>query len=277
MNHQDKGHRRVRKYIHGPNFSGQHLLHNPKIIQEIIQRAGVTREDVVFDLGAGKGALTFPLGRVAGQVLAVENDPSYVAYLRKQIGGQSNIKIIEKDILEVKFPERPFYVVSNIPYSITTPIFDLLLNRRVNHLQSALIMIELGAAKRFTGAVVQDPRVIAWRTRYQMRIIKVVDRREFAPPPKVDSAVVEITPKKEPVVPLKHWGRYLAFLEYGMKRRRMPISQGLKEVFTPPQLRHIYRNLKIDGSMLLGELPVEKWGHLFNAMVQVVEAYRWPK
>ncbi len=84
MRKQNKRNRKIRKSLEWPNFSGQHLLHNKRIIHDLLQMANLTPNDLVLDLGAGKGALTFPLAEKVGKVIAVEYDPRFAAILRKK-------------------------------------------------------------------------------------------------------------------------------------------------------------------------------------------------
>lgn len=86
MSKQDKGHRKIRKWKSGPNFSGQHLMHNKRIINEVIRLSGMDKKKTVIDLGAGKGAFTFHLAEKAARVLAVENDPALIKIFGKESG-----------------------------------------------------------------------------------------------------------------------------------------------------------------------------------------------
>src|SRR5690625_7440124 len=86
------------------NFSGQHLMHNKRLICEIIDQAKIDKHDLVLDLGAGKGALTSVLSKRAKKVLAVEYDSKFVAILKENFKDESNIKIIEQNILSLTLP-----------------------------------------------------------------------------------------------------------------------------------------------------------------------------
>src|SRR5690625_608192 len=104
-----------------PNFSGQYLMHNKRLIHEIVDQAKISPHDLVLDVGAGKGALTTVLSQKAKTVLAVEYDNKFVEVLKQKSYFNPNIRIIHQDILKIRLPKEPLVVVSNIPYSITTP------------------------------------------------------------------------------------------------------------------------------------------------------------
>lgn len=172
MRKQDKRHRKVRKCIHGPHSLGQHLLHSKKLVRELIRNFGIGSRDTVLDIGAGKGALTLPLAEKAGDVWAVELDPDFAQALRKKTENCRNVRVIQGDFLNCRLPARPFCVVSSIPYAITTPIMEKLLAPASSGLQRAVIVMEKGAAKRFTGVPVTDPRILSWRMWFELQMGK---------------------------------------------------------------------------------------------------------
>lgn len=98
--------------------------------------------------------------------------------------------------MKIHLPKEKFVVVSNIPYAITTPIMKMLLNKPANGFQKGVIIMEMGAAKRFTSQFVKDDYVLAWRMWFDICYIRKISRNNFSPPPKVDSAMITITRKK---------------------------------------------------------------------------------
>lgn len=260
-----------------PNFSGQHFMHNKRLLHEIVDQAKLNTHDLVFDLGAGKGALTFALSKKAKKVLAVEYDHKLVEILKQNSSHDSNTKIIHQDILKMHFPKEPFIVVSNIPYSITTPIMKMLLNKPSSSFQRGVIVMEKGAAKRFTSKFVKDPYIIAWRMWFDIRIVKDVSRNNFSPRPRVDSALVTINRKAKPFVAVTDYVTFWGLATYVLKNPRLSIDFALRGVFTPPQIKQIKRNLQIKSQVTIAALSEQQWGFIFETMVKHVPKYRWPK
>lgn len=260
------------------NFSSQHLLINKPLIQQMIDLANMTPSDTVLEIGAGRGAITLPLAAKAVQVLAVENDPEYARKLASKLKDHTNIRIKQIDFLQMALPKEPFCVVANIPYSITTPILAKLLGEpKTVKLKRAVLLIEKGAAKRFTAAPIIDPRTLTWRMWYEIRLVRTVSPNHFSPPPRVDSAVVTITRKMEPVVPSHHQERFLAFAVYSLRNPRLPLDESMSGVFTPPQLTRLSKMLNIDRNRPVCSLREQQWGGLFLAMLTHVQPHRWPK
>ncbi|QKG84419.1 23S ribosomal RNA methyltransferase Erm [Kroppenstedtia pulmonis] len=277
MKSQNKRHRKVQKYIDGPNHSGQHLLHNKGLIHDLVKMAKVTDKDLVIEIGAGTGFLTLPLAKKSGKVIAVENDPAFVQKLLKKMEQEENIRVVQRDFLQFQLPKTPFCVVSNIPYSITTPIMKKLLSQPTIPLQRAVIVMEYGAAKRFTANPITNPYILKWRMWFEFQLGRSISRKNFSPPPNVDSAVLSIQRKDNPSVSLKHHSLFTALAEFGLKYPQLAINKVLKGVFTPPQIKRLVQATGLDQDAPICSLSEYQWGIVFNTMMQHVPPFRWPK
>ncbi|MGG3572983.1 23S ribosomal RNA methyltransferase Erm [Bacillus gobiensis] len=277
MRKQNKRHRKIRKCIEGPNFSGQHLLHNKKIVEDVINRAQITKKDTVMEIGAGKGAFTLPLAEKAGKVLAVENDKEFVEILKQKTEPSSNVKIIAEDFLKCYLPKEPFSVVASIPYAITTPIMEKLLHHPGKSFKKATIVMEKGAAMRFTATPITNPKILKWRMWFDLKVERFISRTNFSPPPKVDSAVLCLRKKTQPSVPQKHHQRFQGLADYALQHPKLPFHEALKSVFTSKQIKHITRDAGIERFQPISSLDEYQWGTVFNAMIDHVEPVKWPK
>lgn len=269
--------KKKKRYVEPSNYSGQHLLHSKKLINEIVSHAKLNIHDTVLDLGAGKGAITAILSQKAKKVIAVENDRKFVEVLKEKFGHYPNTKIIHQDILKIHLPKEPFVVVSNIPYSITTPILKMLFNNPTRYFQRGIIVVEKGAAKRFTSKFVKDPHVIAWRMWFDIRYVKEIKRNHFSPPPRVDSAVILIKRKEKPIIPITDYLTFLGMADYLLKNPQSPIGIALRGIFTPAQIKQLKRNLRIKEEVSVATLSEQQWGFIFETMVKYVPKFRWPK
>ncbi|MGP4041841.1 23S ribosomal RNA methyltransferase Erm [Gracilibacillus sp. D59] len=269
--------RKKRSHGKSPNFLGQHLMHNKKLINDIVDLTKVNIDETVLELGAGKGALTTILNQRAGKVLAVEYDKKFVNILEIKTENCPNTTIIHQDILKIYLPKEKFIVVSNIPYSITTPIMKKLLNNPLSNFQRGVIVMEKGAAKRFTSRLVKNPYVIAWRMWFDIRYVKGISRKNFSPPPRVDSALITINRKVRPIVPIADYLIFWGMADYVLKNPQLSIDLALRGVFTPPQIKHLKRNLGIKNDFPVSSLSEQQWGIIFETMVKHVPRFRWPK
>ena len=259
------------------NFSAQHLLINKSLIYEMVRLARIGRNDTVIDIGAGTGAITFPLAERAGTVIAIENDPASVRKLRSKMKEKTNIRVKQTDILRYELPVSPFCVVANIPYSITTPIFDKLLGASSPFMQRAVFLIERGAAKRFTADPITDPRILTWRLGFEIRFVRTVPPDNFSPPPGVDSAVVTVCKKHNPEVPIRLRRKFMALASHALRDPWLPFAEAIGEVFTSPQVARLAKELRIERNRPVCTLNERQWGMLFLSMIKHVEPHRWPK
>lgn len=272
-----KNKRHDRKYTKTTaNFSAQHRLINKRLIEDLIDLAKIGPGDTALDIGAGTGAITLPLANKAGIVLAIENDPVFAGKLANKIKEVQNIQIKQIDFLQFHLPKNRFTVVANIPYSITTPIFGKLLDQPAVPLQTAVLVVEKGAAKRFTAIPVADPRILAWRMWFDIRLVRTVPPNDFSPPPSVDSAVVTIRRKPNPAVPAHHHAKFQALASYGLRYPQLPFYAAMADVFTPPQIAKLVRAIGIARETPIGFLNERQWGELFLAMLRHVHPGRWP-
>jgi 23S rRNA (adenine-N6)-dimethyltransferase len=176
-------------------------LHNKRWIQTIIAQAKLAAHEQVIDIGAGLGALTIPLAKRANRVIAVEIDPDFADILRRKTAMFQHVKVLELDFLQMPLPYQPYCVVANIPYGVTTPILNKLLNPPSSFFQRAVLIIEKGAAKRFTERVTTNPQLLTWRMWFDFARGATIEAANFAPPPNVESSIFTITRKKEPLLP----------------------------------------------------------------------------
>ncbi|MEF2967841.1 23S ribosomal RNA methyltransferase Erm [Paenibacillus sp. M1] len=277
MRKQNKKHRTVRKHKSGPNFTGQHLLHHPQTIRELINTIQIQRSDTVLEIGAGKGGLTFPIAEKAGRVLAVEIDEDFVKALRIKADGHPRIKILHGDIREMRLPSSPFCVIANIPFSITTAILEKLLGAEGKAFQKGALILEKGAARRFTQRDTLEPRLLMWRTQFQFEIENFIPRTHFAPPPRVDAAIVRIMRRERPLVPAKEGRRFAAFAAYMLREPRLMAAHALRGIFTPAQLKVTLNQAGVGREQAVASISVEQWAVLFLTMLRHVAPYRWPK
>ncbi|XP_074576616.1 ribosomal RNA small subunit methyltransferase-like [Curcuma longa] len=189
---------------------GQHILKNPMLVETIVQKSGIKPTDVVLEIGPGTGNLTRKLLEVAKSVVAVELDPRMVLELNRRFQGDphsSRLKVIQGDVLKCELPYFDI-CVANIPYQISSPLTFKLLAHRPSF-RCAVIMFQ----REFAMRLVANPGDnlycrLSVNTQLLARVSHLlkVGRNNFRPPPKVDSSVVRIEPRRPlPPVSFKEW------------------------------------------------------------------------
>jgi 16S rRNA (adenine1518-N6/adenine1519-N6)-dimethyltransferase len=174
---------------------GQHILIDEDVINRQIEYAGVTGKDTVLEIGPGLGALTLKLANRVGKVVAIEKDTRLFSHLKRKI--PQNVELIKGDVLIFELPDFDV-VVSNLPYQISSPVTFKLLQHKF---RKAILMYQREFAQRMTaepGGKEYSRLSVNVYYRAKCRILEYVPRNAFHPVPKVDSAIVELVPRKPP-------------------------------------------------------------------------------
>jgi 16S rRNA (adenine1518-N6/adenine1519-N6)-dimethyltransferase len=206
---------------------GQHFLSDRRILARIADSLQLKGDETVLEIGPGRGALTDLLAERAGRLIAIEYDRALAAMLRERYARRSNVLVAEADVLEVSLGDLaagPYVLVGNVPYYITTPIlFHALAPPRA---QRAVYLVQREVAQRLSarpgtkeyGALTVNVAAVA-----RAETLFGVPAGAFSPPPKVESAVVRITPLAEPLVSPEEERPFRVLVQgaFGMRRKQM--------------------------------------------------------
>ena len=211
---------------------GQHFLKDPNTARIMV--AGVTADDVVLEIGPGRGFLTTFLAQRAGLVHAVELDPDVLPDLRQAVGDHDNVMIHEGDALRFDYgalDPAPNRLVANLPYNVASPLVLKLLEE-ADGLAELRFMVQLEVARRMAaerrtkdyGAYAVLVQLLA-----EVRVAHKVSPRVFDPPPRVWSAIVAIERRR---VDRENYERAKKLVLAAFKSRRKRLANNL---FGPPR------------------------------------------
>jgi 16S rRNA (adenine1518-N6/adenine1519-N6)-dimethyltransferase len=206
---------------------GQHFLTDTKILHSIVDALGPTSTDIVVEVGAGRGSLTDILVERSGRVIAVEIDRALAKQLGERYAGRSNVQVVQGDVLETDLHALAgpdFLLIGNVPYYITTPIVFKALEVPIPRRSVFLVQREVAermAASADTeayGALSVNVAAVA-----RVELVMTVPASAFQPPPKVESAVVRLTPREKPLVSVELLEPFRAFVQaaFGLRRKQM--------------------------------------------------------
>ncbi len=187
----------VKQGVKPNKILGQNFLIDKNILEKIIDSADLKPTDVVLEVGPGIGALTKELSLKAGKIIAVEKDKNMVEVLKKTLSDYKNIKIINGDILKIKnYKIKNYKVVANIPYYLTSPLIRKFLES-ANPPSEMILMIQKEVAQRICSKP-PDMSLLAVSVQFyaEPKIISYVSKNCFLPAPKIDSAIIKITPRR---------------------------------------------------------------------------------
>lgn len=206
---------------------GQHFLSDARLLGRIADAVGATPGDTVIEIGPGRGALTAQLLARAGRVIAIELDRDLVPLLRARWADEPRFALVEGDVLEQDLGALaggPYLLVGNVPYNITTPIlFHAMRRPRPDR---AVYLVQQEVAERVVaapgdeayGALSVNVQALAHAER-----LFGVSAKAFTPPPQVESAVLRITPRSDPVVTEAEEEPFRLLVQgaFGLRRKQM--------------------------------------------------------
>ncbi len=216
---------------------GQNFLVDEHVLEKIIRAAGVTKEDLVLEVGPGIGTLTQYLAEAAGQVIAVEIDGKLIPILEETLGSYENVMVIQKDILKVDIRQlaeeyhggRPIKVVANLPYYITTPIIMKLFEENVP-VENITVMIQKEVADRMQACPgSKDYGALSLAVQYyaDTYLAANVPPNCFIPRPNVGSAVIRLTRHENPAVEVDDEKLMFSLIRASFNQRRKTLQNGL--------------------------------------------------
>ncbi len=223
---------------------GQHFLIKGKYAQKLLKLAGITSDDFVLEIGSGRGFLTTLLIQVASQMVCVEIDPKLCQLLHQKYDKHQHWRLIESDVLDLqeeqweRLFEAPYKIVANLPYQISSPLFFRLFEMR--HLfQSVTLMVQKEWAKRVCATVQEGKNYGALSViadfGFVRRYASEVPPTAFLPPPRVDSALINLVPKpylQNPLVEKEFATWVKTLFEY----RRKTLFNSFKFASIPPPI-----------------------------------------
>lgn len=165
---------------------GWHQL-TPKVAQQLVRDAHLPEGALVLDIGAGLGAITRPLIDAGCRVIAIELHPRRVEQLEVRFAGRATV--VRVDAADLRLPRRPFHVVANPPYGITTAVLRRLLHPG-SRLATAHLVLPDWAVQRWTAP--KAPASQRWSQTFDVRPGRLIPRHAFRPPPKGSSQVLII-------------------------------------------------------------------------------------
>jgi 16S rRNA (adenine1518-N6/adenine1519-N6)-dimethyltransferase len=252
---------------------GQNFLVDRNVYQAIVAAAATRPDEWIVEIGAGLGTLTARLADAVpeGRVLAVERDRDMVHVLERELGGRANVEIRAENALTFDYVAarrragRPLSVAGNLPYQIATPLLFNLLEAR-EHIARAVVMLQKEMADRLLarpGTPEYGALGVMIALHAELRPVVRARAGAFFPPPRVDSAVVELRPLGAPRVPADA-ARFRQVVQASFGQRRKTLRNALRSLWPPATVDAALAAAAIDGARRGETLALEEFGRLAN-------------
>lgn len=257
---------------------GQNFLIDTHVLDKIISAAGVTKDDMVLEIGPGIGTMTQYLAEAAGKVVAVEIDSNLIPILEETLASYDNVTVMNADVLKVDIKQlaeeynggRPIKVVANLPYYITTPIIMGLFEGDVP-IDNITVMVQKEVADRMqVGPGSKDYGALSLAVQYYAEpyIVANVPPNCFIPRPNVGSAVIRLTRHKTPPVDVQDAKLMFKLIRASFSQRRKTLQNGLNNSpeipFSKEQIVEAIESLGVSATVRGEALTLEQFAALAN-------------
>lgn len=242
---------------------GQNFLIDHHVVEREVAYAQITKDDVVLEIGPGKGILTTELAEKARKVIAIEIDKQLVEHLHKVV--PRNVELIHADALKIDFTTLPTFnkIVSNLPFQISSPITFKFLENRFG-------MAVLIYQKEFADRMVAKPGTkdysrlsVSMYYRAKCELLEIVSKTLFYPQPKVDSCMIRLTPRSSPPFSVVNESFFFDLTNKLFNHRRKKIKTTLNKIYERLDKDIPYLDKRVE------ELAPEQIGELSNILVEL--------
>ncbi len=254
---------------------GQHFLVEANVLDTVLRAAEIRAGDVAFEIGPGLGALTKALAARDAIVVAVELDDGLYHALAVETPSWGDVRLIHGDVLDLDVSQtltaaglgsRPFKLVANLPYGITSPVLRMFLGSRPAP-EIVAVMVQREVAQRVAAEPGRFSYLSVVARLYGTPSIEArVPRTAFYPPPDVESAVLKIAPHKRPALDLDDRSRFLEVVlaGFGHPRKQLHNALSRKFRFEEDEAKKLLASLDIEPTRRAQTLSLDEWRRLYE-------------
>ena len=247
----------------------QNFLRSSKLVRSLLETSTIEADDVVYEIGPGRGIITAELARIASKVIAIEKDPSLARQLCEKLQDAVNVQIIANDFLRYPIHDQEYKIFANIPYNMTADIMRKILYTPPTPGEAYLIT-QKEAAEKFSGKPRETQFSVLAKPLFNIQIIRELRRTDFEPIPHVDSVLLHIKKRCSPLVRREDTFLYRRFVHYGFGRWKKSLKLIFKPIFSYQQWKHLSKDLHFPLDATPSRLTFEQWLGLFECFRQRV-------
>ncbi len=248
---------------------GQNFISDKNLLEKIVEKADLTKDDLVIEIGPGAGTLTKLLAEKAGQVLALEIDKTLMTILEEQLKAYDNVKLINEDALKLDYDQlvqehfpsyKTYKIVANLPYYITSPLIFKGLEE-AQGLSKMVVMVQKEVAERLKASPGgKDYGALTLMANYYAQVSYefTVSRKLFTPQPDVDSAIVSFLKHDHSLLEIGEEEIYKKLVKAAFSQRRKTFINAIKNLDLPKeQVLEILTGEGFSEKVRAEELPME--------------------
>lgn len=249
---------------------GQNFLRSRRLARQLLAKTSLSTDDLVLDIGAGRGALTAPLSERCRHVVAYEIDSRVFRGLERRFRNSPNVTLVHADFLTCALPRKPFKVCASLPFNITADVVTKLTSG-VDPPRDAYLIVQREAVRRFIADRRRRFTLVACLLypRWHAQVLAHIPATAFRPTPAVDAALFHLRLRSRPLIAARDDALYRDLVTQGFVGGSC-LRDALRPLLTTHQLRRIASNLDLGLDQSPSEVRPEQW----VALLRFVLAHR---
>ena len=263
----------------------QNFLVSPRLVDALLDRSTVGADDIVYEIGPGRGIITERLANRCRHVIAVEKDPRLAERLGRRLAGRSNVSLYLSDFLAFPLPITPYKVFANLPFNVTAAVVSRLASAPTPPSDSYLV-VQREAAGRFLGLPrgrAESLTSVLLKPWFEPTVIHDFQRTDFTPAPGVDVVVLRLRKRGPPLVAAAEAQRYRDFVTACFAAWQPTVGRAMAGFLDHEQRRRLSTALPARSSLARtwasrpSEVPFDAWLQLFRGFARVADASTWKR
>jgi 16S rRNA (adenine1518-N6/adenine1519-N6)-dimethyltransferase len=255
---------------HAKKRLGQNFIKSSDIIDKIIHSINPQADDIIIEVGPGRGALTLPLAESGANIIAVEYDRDLIGYLSKLLSKYINIELIHGDFLDYVPTVTNYKLVGNLPYNISSPVIEWS-TKNHNNIIECYLMMQREVAERLSsspGSKNWSPLAIMTKMYFEISNLFDISPKHFNPPPKVTSSLVNLKPVDNKIKSNIHLFEKVVRCSFIQRRKTLLNNLVPTIIPTSDKANIIFEKLDIATKTRAEQLTIEQFLKLTDLLVE---------
>lgn len=240
----------------------QNFLHNRKLVSELVRNSSIGKNDLVLEIGPGKGIVIEQLIKQARYVIAIELDPHWHKYLQDKFNNINNLTLYQGNFLNFSLPSLPYKVFANVPFSIEGKIIRKLIDAK-NPPEDCYLTMRKELVYRLAGLYKEGQFSLMHKPWFDFSIYHHFSKKDFIPAPRINVAMLRFTKRRDSILSLKEKFNYQKFIQQGFGYG-LPVWQNLMKVFGKNRTLTIINKVQITKGTKPSHLSLQQWLKLYE-------------
>lgn len=248
----------------------QNFLHNKKLVRGLVANSNININDIVYEIGPGKGIITEQLLNVSKKVIAIELDNSLYQLIKQTLISEK-LTLVNQDFMTVNLPDGNYKVFSNIPFNMTGEILTKLLTA-ANPPQDMYIIMQYEAMLKYAGTPYYKDSLksLMFKPLYEIKPVYEFQPSDFKPKPNVSIVLVHFHKKEYCDIKKATMLEYWDFLSFIYTAPGLNFKQKTKKIFSYEQQKRLRKIMKLDEELNFSDWTYLQWVEMFNAYKKLV-------